>query len=118
VDSKSVRGLSIDDLIDRISGPAGSTITLTIQRQGLDHQLEFSLRREVIRIQVVKQRMEPDQIGYVRLAEFTEPANDALKNAIKSLKRQALASLGHWSSTFATIQVAFWIRLLLSPATS
>jgi len=93
VDSKSVRGLSIDDLIDRISGPAGSTITLTIQRQGLDHQLEFSLRREVIRIQVVKQRMEPDQIGYVRLAEFTEPANDALKNAIKSLKQQAHGKL-------------------------
>ena len=33
--------------------------------------------------------MEPDQIGYVRLAEFTEHANDALKEAIKSLKQQA-----------------------------
>jgi len=37
--------------------------------------------------------MEPDQIGYVRLAEFTELANDALKNAIKSLKQQAHGKL-------------------------
>jgi carboxyl-terminal processing protease len=89
VNGKSVRGLSLDDLIDQISGPAGSTITLTIKREGVDHRLEFPLRREVIHIQVVNQRLEPDQIGYVRLAEFTEHANDALKTAIRSLKQQA-----------------------------
>jgi carboxyl-terminal processing protease len=55
----------------------------------VDHQLEFLLQREVIHIQVVNQRMERDQIGYVRLAEFTEHANDALKGAIKTLKQQA-----------------------------
>jgi carboxyl-terminal processing protease len=89
VDGKPTRGLSLDDVIDRVSGPAGSKIALTIQRQGVDYPLEFLLQREVIHIQVVNQRMEPDQIGYVRLAEFTEHANDALKKAIKSLKQQA-----------------------------
>jgi carboxyl-terminal processing protease len=89
VNGQSVRGLSLDDLIDQISGPAGSKITLSVQREGVDHQLEFTLQREVIHIQVVNQRMEREQIGYVRLAEFTEHANDALKSAIKMLKQQA-----------------------------
>jgi carboxyl-terminal processing protease len=87
VNSQSVRGLSLDDLIDQISGPAGSTITLTIQRQGVNHPLEIPMRREIIHIQVVNQRMEPDQIGYVRLAEFTEHANDALKWAHVALAK-------------------------------
>ena len=47
------------------------------------------MRREVIHIQVVKQRMEPDNIGYVRLTEFTEQADAALKQAVQSLRQQA-----------------------------
>jgi carboxyl-terminal processing protease len=38
VDGKPMRGLSLDDVIDRVSGPAGSKIALTIQRQGVDHR--------------------------------------------------------------------------------
>ena len=47
------------------------------------------MRREVIHLQVVKQRMEPDNIGYVRLSEFNEQADAGLKQAVKSLRRQA-----------------------------
>ena len=45
--------------------------------------------REIIHIQVVKSRMEPDHIGYVRLSQFTEQADPALRAAVKSLKQQA-----------------------------
>jgi carboxyl-terminal processing protease len=38
---------------------------------------------------VVKQRKEPGNIGYVRLTEFTEQADTALKLAVKTLKQQA-----------------------------
>jgi carboxyl-terminal processing protease len=55
----------------------------------VDHPLEISMRREVIHIQVVKQRMEPDNIGYVRLTEFSEQADAALKQAVQSLRQQA-----------------------------
>ena len=51
------------------------------------------MQREIIHIQVVKQRMEPDNIGYVRLTEFTEQADVALKQAVKSLRRQASGKL-------------------------
>ena len=70
-------------------GPPNTKVTLTIKREGVDHPLEISMRREVIRIEVVKQRMEPDNIGYVRLTEFTEQADAALKQAVRSLRQQA-----------------------------
>ena len=89
LNGKTTQGLSADDALDQMRGPPNSEVTLTIKREGVDHPLEISMRREVIHIQVVKQRMEPDNIGYVRLTEFTEQADAALKQAVQSLRQQA-----------------------------
>ena len=70
-------------------GPPNSKITLTIKREGIDKPIEQSLLREIIHIQVVKSRMEPDNVGYVRLTQFTEQADPSLKAAVASLKQQA-----------------------------
>ena len=70
-------------------GAPNSKITLTIKRDGVDQPIELSMLREVIHIQVVKDRLEPDNIGYVRLTQFTEQADPALKQAVKALKQQA-----------------------------
>ena len=83
LNGKSVQGLSPEDALDQMRGAPNSKVTLTIKREGVDHPLEISMRREVIHIQVVKQRMEPGNIGYVRLTEFTEQADVALKQAVK-----------------------------------
>src|SRR2546421_370598 len=72
LDGKTVQGLSLNDAVDRMRGSPNSKITLTIKRDGVDKPLEVSMLREVIHIQVVKQRMEPGDIGYVRLSQFTE----------------------------------------------
>jgi carboxyl-terminal processing protease len=89
LNGKTTQGLSPDDALDQMRGPPNTKITLTIKREGVDRPLEISMRREVIHIQVVKQRMEPDNIGYVRLTEFTEQADAALKQAVKTLRQQA-----------------------------
>ncbi len=89
LNGKTTQGLSPDDALDQMRGPPNTKVTLTIKRGGVDHRLEISMRREVIHIQVVKQRMEPGNVGYVRLTEFTEQADAALKQAVKTLKQQA-----------------------------
>jgi carboxyl-terminal processing protease len=89
LDGKTVQGLSLQDAVDRMRGAPNSKITLTIKREGVDKPLEVSMLREVIHIQVVKQRMEPDNIGYIRLTQFTEQADSSLKQAVKLLKQQA-----------------------------
>jgi carboxyl-terminal processing protease len=89
LDGKTVQGLSLNDAVDQMRGAPNSKITLTIKREGIDKPLEISMLREVIHIQVIKQRMEPDNIGYVRLTQFTEQADSGLKQAIRSLRQQA-----------------------------
>jgi carboxyl-terminal processing protease len=89
LDGKTVQGLSLQDAVDKMRGAPNSKITLTIKREGVDKPVEVSMLREVIHIQVVKQRMEPNNIGYVRLTQFTEQADASLKQAVKTLKQQA-----------------------------
>jgi carboxyl-terminal processing protease len=88
LNGKTTQGLSPEDALDQMRGPPNTKVTLTVKREGVD-QLEISMRREVIHIQVVKQRMEPDSVGYVRLTEFTEQADAAVKQAVQSLRQQA-----------------------------
>ena len=70
-------------------GPPNSKITLTVHRDGVDKPLEISMLREIIKIQVVKQRMEPDGIGYIRLSQFTEQADAGIERRWQQLKADA-----------------------------
>ncbi|HVY18223.1 MAG TPA: S41 family peptidase [Rhodopila sp.] len=87
LDGKSVIGMSLNDAVDRMRGPPNSKIALTIKRQGVDKPIDVTLTREVIHIQVVKSRMEPDGIGYVRLTQFTEQSDAGIKAAVKKLEQ-------------------------------
>ena len=89
LNGKTVQWLSLEDALEKMRGAPNSKVTLTIKREGVDKPLEISMRREIIHLQVVKQRMEPDKIGYVRLSEFTEQADAGLKQAVRSLRQQA-----------------------------
>ncbi len=89
LDGKTVLGLSLNDAVDHMRGPPNSKITLTIKREGSDAPLQIGVVREIIKIQVVKARMEPDNIGYVRLSQFTEKADAGIRDAVKTLTSQA-----------------------------
>jgi carboxyl-terminal processing protease len=89
IDGKTVQGLALSDAVDKMRGPPNSKITLTLHRDGVDKPIDVSMMREIIQIQVVKSRMEPDGIGYVRLTQFTEQADAGIKKAVQQLQAQA-----------------------------
>ena len=89
LDGKTVQGLSLNDAVDKMRGPPNAKIVLTIKRTGLDKPLEVPLIRETIRIQVIKSRLEADNIGYIRLSQFTEQADPGVRAAIKSLREKS-----------------------------
>jgi carboxyl-terminal processing protease len=80
-------------MIDQMRGPPNTKVTLTIQRPGVNHALVFALRRKVIHIKLVRQRLESNNTGYVRINEFVGPVDAALKHAVRSLKRHAAGRL-------------------------
>ncbi len=73
-------------------GTPGSSIELTVKRQGVDEPLKIAMRREVIHIKVVRSRLI-GRIGYIRLTSFDERADGELRQAYQQLKEQAGGSL-------------------------
>ena len=71
LDGEQVQGLTLREAVEKMRGPANSSITLTIIREGADEPLEIKVVRDVIRIQSVKHRVE-DDIGYIRISPFSE----------------------------------------------
>ncbi|MGI4975663.1 MAG: S41 family peptidase [Janthinobacterium lividum] len=92
LDNMSVQGLSLNDAVDKMRGPPGSTIKLLIKREGVEKPLDVSMQREIIKVQVVKSALY-DGVGYVRLASFNEQTDPGLRAAITKLKAQAGGSL-------------------------
>ncbi len=89
IDGKSVEGLTLSDAVDKMRGAPNTQITLTLKRAGVDQPVVVSMTREIIQIHVVKSRLEPNDIGYLRLSQFTEDADPAIRKAVADLKEQS-----------------------------
>jgi carboxyl-terminal processing protease len=88
IDSEPVMGLSLNDAVEKMRGPVGSDIKLTIRREGRD-PFDVTVKRAVVKIQSVKSQLQGSDIGYVRITSFNEQADSGVKNAIKDLKAKA-----------------------------
>lgn len=87
IDGQEVRGLTLNDAVDKMRGPVNTPIKLTILRQGADKPIELTVVRDIIKVKAVKFRVEND-IGYMKITSFTEKTYDDLENAIQQIKKQ------------------------------
>jgi len=85
LDGEEVRGLTLRDAVEKMRGPANSSIVLTVVREGVDKPLKITVVRDVIRVQSVKSREEGD-IGYLRVASFSEQTMEGLEKAIDKIE--------------------------------
>ncbi|HLB02641.1 MAG TPA: S41 family peptidase [Nitrospiria bacterium] len=93
VDDQSTKDMTLIDAVNKMRGPKGTKVNLTIVREGVREPLEFSLVREIIKIQSVRSKMLQDNIGYIRITQFQEQTGKDLAKAIKKLKEEKLSSL-------------------------
>ena len=85
IDGLQVQGLTLDQAVEKMRGAVGTPVTLTILRQGSDQPIEVKVVRDIVQVTVVKARAEND-VGYIRVAQFTEKTFDGLKTAIAKIK--------------------------------
>lgn len=93
VDGQPLRGLSLYEAVALIRGKAGSTVVLTILREGIDEPFEIPVVRAKIEIEVVESRLLEGNIGYVSLSEFSNNAHRKLLEAIEDLRLQGAEKL-------------------------
>lgn len=71
VDGKTTKGQPLTELVRRIKGEPDSQVTLTMARKGRD-PFKVTLTRKIIVLKTVKAKMLPDQLGYIRITEFSK----------------------------------------------
>ncbi len=94
VNGKNVDDDTIDDIVDMVRGPKGTTVKLGMTRPGVDHTLHFSVVRGTIQIFAVESTMLPQDVGYVDLSTFEQrDVYDELVKQVDALKKQGMTSL-------------------------
>jgi carboxyl-terminal processing protease len=87
INSVPIRGMALTEAIDKMRGPNGSKISLTILRPNAKKPFDVTLTRAVIRVDSVKYRREGD-VGYVRISAFNERTAPGLEKALRDLRTQ------------------------------
>ena len=87
IDGAPIQGMQLNDAVERMRGPAGSKITLTVLRSGAKKPFDVGLTRAIVQVDTVKFHREGD-IGYIRLSAFNEETASGLERGIKQLKHQ------------------------------
>jgi carboxyl-terminal processing protease len=80
-----VKGMSLNEAIDQMRGPAGSEIELTIGRPGESQPFEVTLVRDVIKVASVRQRWLEPGYGYIRIAQFQSATGKDVTQSLKKL---------------------------------
>ncbi len=88
VDDKPVLGLTLSEAVDIMRGPVGSSVKLTIVREGLEDPIEVLVTRAVIKLTAAKVRTE-NEIVIMRVTTFNEQTipnlEEGMKKAVEKL---------------------------------
>lgn len=84
VDGRSVVGISQNELVTLVRGPAGSQVTITFKRG--DTFVTFTMTRVRFEVPVVEIEVLDGNIGYLNLSQFTATAPQLVRNALDELR--------------------------------
>ena len=87
IDGQEVRGLTLNDAVEKMRGLVNTPIELTILRENSADPIKITIVRDVIKVKAVKSRVEND-VGYMKITSFTEKTFDDLQAAIETIKSQ------------------------------
>jgi len=88
IDGEDMTGIDGSLVIRRILGPAGTTVRLTIRREGEAAPFDVDVARANITIPTLESRMLDEDIAYVHLINFGERATIELRQALENLLSQ------------------------------
>lgn len=88
IDGEPVAGLTIGEAVDRIIGPSGTDVELTIRRNDEENPLVIDITRGNVAISPVRSRMIDGNVGYVHASTFNDQTDINVDRAIRELTAQ------------------------------
>jgi len=89
LDDTPVKGLTLNDAVKIMRGKPGTVLKLTVVREGAEKPLKIDIKRDIIKVKSVKQRMLDKGFGYVRISQFQSKTAENMVDAIDKLKKEA-----------------------------
>ena len=93
VDEKNVIGMTSDEVVKLLRGPAGEPVKIGVRRKNQDKMLEFKIIREIIKIKTVRLEMLGGRIAYIKINQFNLKTDIELEAMIKYAKRKKAAGI-------------------------
>ncbi len=94
IDGKSAFGIKESEVFERLRGPKGTKVRVTIRREGEPEPLEFEIVRDDIRIESVPYAFLLESgIGYIRLSRFSSKTSEELEEALRRLEDEGMEQL-------------------------
>ena len=93
IDGKDMTGIDGNIALRSVLGPAGTTVRLTIQREGLTAPFDVELVRAKITMQSVTGKMLDHKIAYVQISSFAENTQKELHKILQDLLSQKPSGL-------------------------
>jgi carboxyl-terminal processing protease len=94
IDDKPAFDLTTEDVYSRLRGPDGSKVHLTLERLGVDEDIQVDIIRERIPLYSVPYHfMVNPETGYVRIVRFANTTSDELEKALVDLEQKGMKQL-------------------------
>lgn len=87
INDKNSSELKIDEIIKLIRGEKGTTVVLTLYRDGENGPREFKIIRDIIDIPIIKTELRADGVFVINLYSFTGNAANLFRDAIKEFSK-------------------------------
>ena len=92
VDGESVVDLNIDEVLSVLRGEPGSSVNMTIIR-GKNLRFDVRVVRDMIEVPTVRQDVIPEDIGYLRIIQFTPLTVDRVEDTLQQFADSGYNSL-------------------------
>src|SRR5262245_7980122 len=89
LDDEPVKGLTLNQAVEKMRGAPNTKIKLRIIRKGVDKPIEISLTRDIIQVRSVRANLQGEDVAYLRITQFSEQTTDGVRRAIGELSTQA-----------------------------
>ena len=81
INGKDATNMTSDDAVDLIRGPKGTSVTLSILRDGWDTTKDFKITRDTINVATMSWSMKDDDVAYIKINQFGETLPSDFKTA-------------------------------------
>jgi len=94
INGESTKGISLEQAAEKLRGKAGTSVQISIQREGKKEPLKFTIIRAIYKIPNIKWCLINKDIGYLQILSFMDKNTDKdVKKALKELKNREISSL-------------------------